>query len=321
MSVGGEPLVEKWADMKDRRLCEDEDECGRDNGGCAGECVNTAGSFFCRCARQGADPAGCRAADLPEAWVSCPRDSRVLLPLGRGRARVRLPRPGSNVDWWRYVEAVPPWGKQLEAELPPGRHEVTFVATNPVSNSSASCSVVVLVADAERPRVLSCPQSFRVQLDPGKTSRAVTWDEPVFADNVAVLYPVYKSKSPGQQMSAGLHHVNYLAHDAAGNRATCHFSVHVKESGYRSDGVIAPRPMYLRRKVVCQGKQRIIKVTFPVVVPSGCFLRRSRHNLLAVQTFGGARSDLHTTTGRRARHKPWGTRRTHGSPGVPPCCV
>jgi hypothetical protein len=29
-------------------------------------------------------------------------------------------------------------------------------------------------------------------------------------------------------MSPGLHHVNYLAHDAAGNRAKCHFSVHVK---------------------------------------------------------------------------------------------
>jgi hypothetical protein len=45
---------------------------------------------------------------------------------------------------------------------------------------------------------------------------------------VIVLISHHTSQEPGQQMSPGLHHVNYLAHDTAGNRAKCHFSVHVK---------------------------------------------------------------------------------------------
>lgn len=45
----------------------------------------------------------------------------------------------------RYVDSIPAWGKQLEADLHVGKTEVTFWAHSPIGNSSASCSVIVYV--------------------------------------------------------------------------------------------------------------------------------------------------------------------------------
>nr|CAD7446655.1 unnamed protein product [Timema bartmani] len=186
---------------------------------------------------------------IPEPFIQCPRDIKVDLPPRQSYTHIRFQQPKSNMDWWRYIESIPTWGKQLEADLGPGRTDVKFIAHSPVSNITTTCTVIIYVRDAESPRVSDCPQSFQVQLAPGETSRQVRWKEPVFTDNVAVVLPVYKSKvhcnyhriltalietriadrmEPGQKISVGLHHVNYLALDAEGNRAKCHFSVHVK---------------------------------------------------------------------------------------------
>ncbi|CAG2068014.1 unnamed protein product [Timema podura] len=158
-------------------------------------------------------------------------------------------------------------------------------------------------ADAESPRVSDCPQSFQVQLAPGETSRQVRWKEPVFTDNVAVVLPVYKSKEPGQKISVGLHHVNYLALDAEGNRAKCHFSVHVKESGYRSDGRDIRPAASRRRFVVCPGQQEVVKIVpiYQWTVPSGCFLRRTRTQMVAYH-HGAAQSHSGPTATTRGEN-------------------
>nr|CAD7456482.1 unnamed protein product [Timema tahoe] len=218
---------------------------------------------------------------IPEPFIQCPRDIKVDLPPRQSYTHIRIQQPKSNMDWWRYIESIPTWGKQLEADLGPGRTDVKFIARSPVSNITTTCTVIIHVRDAESPKVSDCPQSFQVQLAPGETSRQVRWKEPVFTDNVAVVLPVYKSKvhcnyhriltalietriadrmEPGQKISVGLHHVNYLALDAEGNRAKCHFSVHVKESGYRSDGRDTRPAASRRRFVVCPGQQEAVKI-------------------------------------------------------------
>lgn len=42
------------------------------------------------------------------------------------------------------------------------------------------------------------------------------------------LIIVYLAQGPGHVMYPGVHSVRYVASDAAGNRAECHFSIHVR---------------------------------------------------------------------------------------------
>lgn len=45
----------------------------------------------------------------------------------------------------RYVDASPPWAKQLQADLPAGTTVVTFTAWSPVSNYTSTCRIVIRV--------------------------------------------------------------------------------------------------------------------------------------------------------------------------------
>ena len=59
-------------------------------------------------------------------------------------------------------------------------------------------------------------------------SAFVTWDEPVFADNVAVERVINKGGlSPGQALQWGTYDVAYVAYDGAGNTAQCDFKIYV----------------------------------------------------------------------------------------------
>ena len=62
-------------------------------------------------------------------------------------------------------------------------------------------------------------------------SAYVTWDEPVFADNLRVDRVVNKGGlRPGMALQWGTYDVAYVAYDAAGNTATCGFKIYVLES-------------------------------------------------------------------------------------------
>ncbi|KYM87211.1 Fibrillin-2 [Atta colombica] len=201
--------------------------------------------------------------NTPQPFVSCPQDMDVELPARQNTIRVTFPQPKSNMDWWsnsvaclsrwplfpsfcfslfmffRYVHASPPWAKQLQADLPAGTTVVTFTAWSPVSNYTSTCRIVIRVRDTENPKVTMCPVSFEVRLSPGERNRLIFWQEPTFTDNVGVGH-VYKTRlismkfsqfsltGPGHVMYPGIHDVRYVASDAAGNRAECHFSIHVR---------------------------------------------------------------------------------------------
>ncbi|XP_058122985.1 uncharacterized protein LOC131293979 [Anopheles ziemanni] len=177
-------------------------------------------------ARQPTTPA--TPASIPiKPYIQCPPDVHEVLPLGQYTMKVRMERPKTNVDWHQYVDSHPPWGKQLEVELPAGETTVTFRARSPTSNVNDVCRVVIRIRERKPPSVLHCPESFEVQLEASESSRSVFWAEPKF-ESQSEIKQIYKSNTPGQPLSAGVHYVNYIATDADGLSANCNFRVVVK---------------------------------------------------------------------------------------------
>ncbi|XP_022825719.1 sushi, von Willebrand factor type A, EGF and pentraxin domain-containing protein 1 isoform X1 [Spodoptera litura] len=83
-----------------------------------------------------------------------------------------------------------------------------------------------LQVDKEPPRIERCPGDLWVIAKNG--SSLVSWDVPMFSDNVGVAKVVEKSgHRPGQNLAWGAYDIAYIAYDAAGNAATCTFKVTV----------------------------------------------------------------------------------------------
>ncbi|XP_055538598.1 fibrillin-1 isoform X2 [Wyeomyia smithii] len=196
-------------------------------------------------------------------YIQCPPDVHDILPVGQYTMRVRLEQPKSNVDWHKYIDSHPAWGKQLETELPAGETSMTFRARSPNSNMNDICRVLIRIRERRPPQVVNCPESFNVQLEGPETSRSVFWVEPHFeTDNE--IKQLYKSHTPGQLLIAGVHYVNYVATDADGLSAKCSFGITVKAS---PDSSSFRRPMHRPHEtnrlenhesfLICPGKSPI----------------------------------------------------------------
>jgi HYR domain/Sushi repeat (SCR repeat) len=77
--------------------------------------------------------------------IRCPQDITVMMPKNQKLVHIRLDRPQTNVDWDKYVDTNPAWGKNLEAQLPVGITTVTFRARGPQTNLNDICRVVITV--------------------------------------------------------------------------------------------------------------------------------------------------------------------------------
>ncbi|XP_071439306.1 uncharacterized protein uif isoform X2 [Hetaerina americana] len=83
-----------------------------------------------------------------------------------------------------------------------------------------------LQVDKVPPKVDHCPGDIWVIAKNGTTT--VSWDEPIFSDNVGVVRVEEASgHRPGQSLLWGTYGVAYVAYDLAGNSATCSFNVYV----------------------------------------------------------------------------------------------
>lgn len=82
---------------------------------------------------------------IMKPYIRCPKDILKVLPKGYDTVLVKIEKPTTNVDWYKYVDAHPSWGKRLEANLPVGSTEVVFRARSPSSSVADMCRVNIKV--------------------------------------------------------------------------------------------------------------------------------------------------------------------------------
>ncbi|KAL0280085.1 UNVERIFIED_CONTAM: hypothetical protein PYX00_001479 [Menopon gallinae] len=230
----------------------------------------------------------------PPPYIQCSQDIKVELPSNQLSVYVKIPQPKSNVDWWRYVEAHPPWAKKLEGEFQLGTTTIMFQARNPTSNLTAACRMQIHVFDNEKPRVIDCPESFVVRLSPKEAGKTVTWKEPTFTDNVRIEH-IHKTKEPGSLFRPGYHPIRYTATDNSGNKATCNFTVTVKYEDMKSSHADGKD---LKKIIICPQLPPPGEYYPSYVIPTRCYVQR--HRLTRVLS---GFSDYQTVQSHGVRHQ------------------
>jgi gliding motility-associated-like protein len=106
--------------------------------------------------------------------------------------------------------------------FPIGETEVTYSATDEYGNRT-TCGFVVKVEDKTPPIFQYCPATLKALTDISCSAK-LTWTEPILADNCGAT-TLTRSHAPGQVFPIGTTIVTYTGTDAAGNTASCQFSV------------------------------------------------------------------------------------------------
>ena len=173
------------------------------------------------------EPPRCERVDSPVPFIQCPGNMAVNLPPQEKLAYVTFSQPKSNMDWFRYslikfntnfgyynwIEWTGTW---ILNQFGPSNWVVNsawvlirsnsawgrpFRTSQPLAHSQSKSLVnyfkLELIGigkienwyfvDKEAPRVTNCPTSFTVYLEPGQSSQIVTWNEPIFTDNIQVV--------------------------------------------------------------------------------------------------------------------------------------
>ena len=107
-----------------------------------------------------------------------------------------------------------------------GTTQVIYTATDAAGNT-ATCTFMVNVVDNIPPVITGCPTNITASAD-ASCQATVSWTAPGFSDNCAGAM-LGVSKAPGSLFNIGITTVVYTATDAAGNAATCSFTVTVND--------------------------------------------------------------------------------------------
>jgi gliding motility-associated-like protein len=113
------------------------------------------------------------------------------------------------------------------AFFPPGTYEEVYAATD-VSGNTATCTITIVVTDAEAP-LITCPDDVLIT---GLTAceAVVNYPAPTATDNCAVAdIALTGGIASGETFPVGPTTVSFTATDAAGNEATCSFAVTLLE--------------------------------------------------------------------------------------------
>lgn len=96
----------------------------------------------------------------------------------------------------------------------------------------AQCSFTIEVFDTEAPTLLPCPSNINLSAEPGRCVAVANWNIPVAGDNCSGAVNVTASHNPGLSSGfpVGCTNVEYTAVDAAGNGATCTFTVCITDN-------------------------------------------------------------------------------------------
>src|SRR5207244_3249363 len=104
-----------------------------------------------------------------------------------------------------------------------------FLVTDAAGNT-ATCSFTVTVNDSEPP-VIACPTNIVANVDASLCSAVVTYSAPVGTDSCAGAVTTQTGGlASGSAFPVGVTTNVFLVTDAAGNTATCSFTVTVNDS-------------------------------------------------------------------------------------------
>ncbi|XP_022098072.1 hyalin-like isoform X2 [Acanthaster planci] len=125
-----------------------------------------------------------------------------------------------------------------------GMHSVTYLARDGAGNQASCILTINIILDSRIPTITGCPGRTIAVLPPGSSSVAVSWTEPVGADDNGVVN-MTRSHRPGNTFTLGNATVTYTFTDQAGNQATCRFTVSVSR-GDVTNPVISCPPTIVR---------------------------------------------------------------------------
>jgi len=176
--------------------------------------------------------------DVQPPSITCPANITVSNAPGTCGAVVNYPAPtiSDNCPGVTVI-AVPASG----SVFPVGTTTVTATATDAAGNT-ATCTFTVTVNDVQPP-VLTCPANIVTSNAPGQCGASVATPNPTNTDNCAVTVrtwtltgattgasPLTGLNNVGTQtFNVGVTTVTYTSRDAAGNTATCTFTVTVND--------------------------------------------------------------------------------------------
>jgi hypothetical protein len=149
--------------------------------------------------------------------------------------------------------------------FPVGATTVTYTAKDAAGNST-TCSFNVTVVDTTPPVISGCPGNITVNTGPGRTTcdQVATWTPPTASDNCAVT-SFASNKNPGDTFPVGTTTVTYTAKDAAGNPATCSFTVTVVDTTPPVIGTVSANP-----KSLWPPNHKMVNVTIRAQVTDNC---------------------------------------------------
>ncbi|MBZ9730950.1 HYR domain-containing protein [Salegentibacter sp. JZCK2] len=114
------------------------------------------------------------------------------------------------------------------SEFPLGETTITFTATD-INGNSVNSSFTVTVIDNEAP-VIACPENILLNVEFGTEAVVVNYDTISVSDNCSeTSIELIEGFASGEEFPVGETRVTYEVTDAAGNSASCSFTVIVEE--------------------------------------------------------------------------------------------
>ncbi|MEK7833185.1 MAG: HYR domain-containing protein, partial [Acidobacteriota bacterium] len=158
----------------------------------------------------------------------CPGNISVAAALGQCGANVNwiAPTATDNCQLLAFTPSQAPGSFFPAGNIPT---PVEYVAVDNAGNV-AKCMFTVTVSDQQPPVFVVCPTVPTVNASPGNCSAIVTWALPAVSDNCGVI-SLNGNQIPGS-FDVGSTTATYTALDAAGNSATCNFTITVMDNQF-----------------------------------------------------------------------------------------
>jgi hypothetical protein len=166
--------------------------------------------------------------DTDRPTITCPSNVTATSPLGQCSDVVSFTAP-VGADNCPGATTTQIAGLASGATFPVGATTNTFRATDAAGNTT-TCSFTVTITDAELPTI-TCPTNVTGTNDLGLCSKVVTYTAPVGADNCAGQATTQTSGlASGAAFPVGATTNTFRVTDAAGNTATCSFTVTISDA-------------------------------------------------------------------------------------------